>query len=700
MSSQGRRLRVAPRVRAGAAAVVLTTAGVAALASGAVAAPVHVVETPVPSGVAPHSIAVSHSAFADGSVFYTDPAGGTLQERTAGGRFQTAAQFGAKSAPRGVAADQDTVWVAGFGDDTLYKVSLSSSNPTVESLNLHDIPGMPSKAVNPQGVLVSEDHSTVWVSLTSVDRLVRVDTSKPFDADAVTDLVSMGSTQSAPTFMTEGADGRVWVAEQSTQRHGVAAIDPANGDEVAHYPVPSGDAILLDVAATEDGIITADYRNSVVYAVGLDGTVGDSPAKLPEGTKPRAISVGMNTAGGATSAWVVGEGTATVSRIDLDSFTVTDQIALQDKSVPYALTYDAASASYWGTEFAGKQIYNFTQQDVISDQLTITAGDGGWALPGAPFSPRLAVTATTNENPSVGAQVTFTVDGDAASFVEDSTTTSTITVETDANGVATIDRDLIAASGITTTTPFQVTASTPGAAPVTFNETVGVTASTFEAVSPVKAYAHQNRTFQEVPATRVATDSDTALPGTPVTFAITDPGVSFVDQTSPVTVLADHNGVATAPRVTAGDQLTAAHIVATTPAKPNASVDFTYTITPPVDSMELTGDDTGIMYPGSSGRLDLHAYDENRAPVPGEQIYAVIDPPTDGVSLGNDGSTTLTLTTNENGIIEWGGKGDGSDTWNIGPGVSVGTEFNVVFHTADGDGVTITRHVQVASGLR
>jgi len=116
--------------------------------------------------------------------------------------------------------------------------------------------------------------------------------------------------------------------------------------------------------------------------------------------------------------------------------------------------------------------------------------------------------------------------------------------------------------------------------------------------------------------------------------------------------------------------------------------------------MELTGDDTGIMYPGSSGRLDLHAYDENRAPVPGEQIYAVIDPPTDGVSLGNDGSTTLTLTTNENGIIEWGGKGDGSDTWNIGPGVSVGTEFNVVFHTADGDGVTITRHVQVASGLR
>jgi len=697
------------------ASIGVTSSLLALAGVGVSAASPSIVEYPTEAGVVPYSVAVSHSPFAPGAVFVTDAAGGTLQERSAEDGSFSKIDLDPAAKPHGVAVDGDSVWVAGFGNSTLYRVKLANGSRTVDRFDLHQVPDSdlndPNLALKPQGVLVSKDHSRVWVTLSGVDRVVALDaTADKLDAAAVTDTVVTGTpdTQSVPANLAEGPDGRIWVSEQAEAHHGVAAITP-RADDVEHYALPGSNALVFGIAATEDAILATAWGTDMVYEVGTDGQVGESPVKLPAGSRPRAIAVGQDSTGGSSSAWVLNEGSAgtapNLARIDLRSHAVVDTVPLPTATGdPYSLTVDSATSTFWGTEFGGKQLFSFSHQDVLADQLTITAGDGGWALPGNTFAPKLAVTASANGKPVADVDVTFTVNGTAASFTDGASNTETVVATTDAHGVATVSEDLVANVGIPTTTTFQVTASAAPASPVAFTETVGVAATNFEATSPTSAYGHHGQVFTRSPEAKV-TSGATALPDTPVTFTVAKSGVSFVPgpgaTATTATVRTDADGVAHAPAVLAGDAEGTATIEASTPAYPGKKLAYTYTVTPPVATLTLDGSGNGNLAPGELGTATTTALDATGRPVVGERITAVLDNAPSGVIMGGgDPSGTLTLTTDGQGQIHWGAKGDGSDTWKVGETVSIGTQFRVVFHTADADGATasfavtvnITRH--------
>jgi len=447
----------------------------ASLATAATAAqPVEITMHDLGDEVVPHSIAFSPAGSdAAGTMWFTDNAGGSLymaDPDDVDGR--TEIPLGSGSGPRGVAAGPDAVWVAGYGDDTLYRVPLTDGEPgPPEALDLAAELGLPAGTAHPSYIALTADGESAWVTLTSVDKVVELRTDGALE-DAVVEAHPAGD-YTLPTRIVEGPDGRLWFSGQSGTYHGVGAMTRAG--VLTSYPLPIA-GVAFGLAAGAEHVYVADYTNGVVHQIAMNGSWRAEPWILQSGSLPAALVVAQDDTGTDTMLWAAESGTGSLAQINLETGHLEESIEVGAGSRPYGLASDPASNTVWGTANAVHSLFSLDVTPGAAAGIVIVSGDGQQAAPGTSFAENVRVVVRDSAGaPLQGVPVTFTIQGGTGStFVGGSHTTTAVT---DGDGLAGSTRIDAGFSG-----SLPVVAQIPDGSSVQF--TLLVSGSTYTGVNP------------------------------------------------------------------------------------------------------------------------------------------------------------------------------------------------------------------------
>lgn len=665
--------------------------------TAAAAEPVEITMHGLGGAIVPHSIAFSPAGSdTAGTMWFTDNAGGSLYMADPDDvDSKMEIPLGSGSGPRGVIAGPDAVWVAGYANSTLYRVPLTDGEPgEPEALDLEAELGLPANTARPSYIALTADGESAWVTLTGADTVVELTTDGALE-DAVVQAHPT-TENSVPTQIVEGPDGRLWYSEQSAVRRGVGAI--ARDGSVTDYQLPIT-GLAFGIAAGAEHVYVTDHNDGVVHQVGMNGAWRAEPWILPSGSRPRGIVVAQDNTGADATAWVVASGTGSLAQINLETGLLEEPIEIGAGSQPYAIASDPASNQFWGTANASSQLFSFSHQVVLSQTLQIESGDGQQIMTGSEFGP-LAVRASAGGAAVEGAQVTFEIAGDGAYFWDGTNEVDTIEVSTGPDGVATTSNSLIAAVDLDDPlTPVDVTASTRGAAPVTFHLVVEGRAGSIEAVETELQTARQGTRFAVSPAARVLDeDGEPWHAGTAVTFEIQTGDATFVPEEGQPdqvrTVTTDALGVATAPAIVAGSDKGESQIEARTPVVTSGRAAFTYVTNGTPTTIEVPAQ--VLVAPGDYGRFTGRVLDQDGDPVHGEWITAVLTGAPAGIS-SPDGDT-FRIRSGADGAIRFGAAGDGSDTFHVAPDVALGLDFLIALHSQAPSSVEVDLRVVVELG--
>ena len=183
----------------------------------------------------------------------------------------------------------------------------------------------------------------------------------------------------------------------------------------------------------------------------------------------------------------------------------------------------------------------------VPTTLTISAGNNQSATISTPFATPLSVTVKdAGSNPVSGVSVTFTAPSSGASGTF-SNSTNTITVATNASGIASAPFTANSVAG----GPYTVTASVTGLTTVNFSLTNTVGAPTSMTANPgtTPQSATVSTAFANALAVAVKDAGSNLVSGVNVTFTAPSTGASgtFSNSTTTITVATNTSGVAIAP---------------------------------------------------------------------------------------------------------------------------------------------------------
>ena len=267
------------------------------------------------------------------------------------------------------------------------------------------------------------------------------------------------------------------------------------------------------------------------------------------------------------------------------------------------------------------------------------------------FANALAVTVRdTSNNPVSGVNVTFTAPGSGASGLF-SNSTATITVATNASGIAAAPFTANAAAG----GPYTVTAAATGLSTVNFSLTnTSGTASTMTANAGTTPQSARVATaFVNALAVTVKDASNNPVPAVNVTFTAPASGASGVFSNSTVTITVATNalGVASAPftaNATAGGPYTV-----TAAATGLSTVNFALTNTPGTASTMSANAGTtpqlATVSTAFANALAVTVKDSSNNPVSGVNVIFTA-PGSGAAGLFSNSTTTITVATNASGI--------------------------------------------------
>jgi len=427
------------RVTAGATAVLTALVLLFAPTAAQADPELTITETSTGEGTKPHSLAVVPAGPGAGTVWVTDEANGTVSAYDPDTRsLEATVQLDADAKPHGVIAGSDgSVWVAGWGNGMVYKISdAASAHRTVEHVHIGSSPAY---------LTFSADRSTVWVDtagLINVDPtgnsgLYGIRASGPLNSGAIVASHSLGI--SGAQRLIAGPDGRIWVAIQT---HSVVAYTPQTGEQVNYLGEPA-----QYVGITTDGVdmlvTDANLTVSHVVKVSTGGEEIDA-VSLPGNSVPTDMVIAPDPATGKRTLFVALQGQSGVpggvARIDLNTFTLIDTLALPTgDAAPHSIAYLPATTTLWGTEpRTGRLFHIGAASTAPTPTATALSPQHGPTVGGT------AVTITGTDLEQVSG-VTF--DGVPATDNTVSRDGDALTVTTPAHDAGTVDVVLTASSG-------------------------------------------------------------------------------------------------------------------------------------------------------------------------------------------------------------------------------------------------------------
>src|SRR5437660_4509720 len=296
-----------------------------------------------------------------------------------------------------------------------------------------------------------------------------------------------------------------------------------------------GTAVTASRITANAGTTPQSATISTAFANALAVTVKDAGSNPVSG-----VNVTF-TAPGAGASGVFSNSAATIT-------VATDASGVA--STPFTANA-TAGRSYTATGAADRLTpVNFSLTNTVGAATTMTANAGTTPQSttiSTAFANALAVTVKdAGSNPVSGVNVTFTAPGAGASGVF-SNSTATITVATDASGVASTPFTANATAG----GPYTVTAAATGLTPVNFSltNTVGAATTMTANAGTTPQSATISTAFANALAVTVKDAGSNPVSGVNVTFAAPGSGASGVFSNSTATIIVATNalGVASAP---------------------------------------------------------------------------------------------------------------------------------------------------------
>jgi len=263
----------------------------------------------------------------------------------------------------------------------------------------------------------------------------------------------------------------------------------------------------------------------------------------------------------------------------------------------------------------------------------------------------------------------------------------------------------IAVSGLLASTATAATAGSPGnegaVGPMSGTATtrqLHVDGTVVEALSETETFARLGASFAETPAVLVLDAGGAVVVGARVTFridgdAVFEPGPEPAERER--IVATDWRGVATAPRVLAGE-VRGTSVVHASTSDSQATVSFDYVTTGAPAVIILPGAQL-ILAEGQRARFDVALLDHDGLPVGGEVVTATLVGAPAGV-VWPGGHDTLELRSDADGIVRFGESEGGTDTFTVTAATPPGSSFLLVLLTRAPGGVAGQLDVLVELG--
>ncbi len=433
--------------------------------------------------------------------------------------------------------------------------------------------------------------------------------SAPFTANAIA---------GGPYAVTASATGVVTGVNFSlTNNPGAASSMTANaGTTPQSTRVSTAFANALAVTVRDAG-------NNPVSGVNVTFTAPGSGASGVFSNNTATITVATNSLGVASAPF-------TANATAGGPYTVT-AAAAGLTTVNFSLTNTPGTASSM-TANAGTTPQSATVSTAFANALTVTVRDAG-------------------NNPVSGVNVTFTAPGSGASGVF-SNNTATITVATNASGVASAPFTANAAAG----GPYTVTAASTGLTTVNFSltNTPGTASSMTANAGTTPQSAVVNATFANSPAVTVRDASNNPVPNVNVTFTAPASGASGVfisNGLTSITVATGVTGIAVAPfraNVTVGGPYT---VTASATGLTTVNFSLTNTVGPPATMTANAGTtpQSATVSTAFANALAVTVRDAGNNPVSG--VNVTFTAPGSGASgVFSNNTATITVATNASGV--------------------------------------------------
>ncbi|WON76119.1 Ig-like domain-containing protein [Serratia sp. UGAL515B_01] len=471
------------------------------------------------------------------------------------------------------------------------------------------------------------------------------------------------------TFTVTQPDGSDNTVTVKTDQNGIATL-PVTSEQAGTVTVTTnvgGKDVSVGIDFVADGS-TATVADNSLKAGNAGSTVADGKA-----TNPVTLPV-VDANGNPVPDFGV---TFTVTQPDGSETNVTVKTD-QNGIATLPVTSEQAGTVTVTTNVGGKDVsvgIDFTADGstaTVTDG-TLKAGNAGTTVAdGKASNPVTLPVVDANGNPVPDFEVTFTV-------TQPDGSDSTVTVKTDANGMATLPVTSEQAGTVTVTTNVGGKDVSVGIDFIADDSTATVTDGTLKAGNTGSTVADGKASN---PVTLPVVDANgNPVPDFEVTFTVTQPDGSETN----VTVKTDQNGIATLP-VTSEQAGTVT--VTTNVGGKDVSVGIDFIAdgsTATVTDNSLTAGNTGstVADGKATNPVTLPVVDANGNPVPDFEVTFTVTQP--------DGSeTNVTVKTDQNGIatlpVTSEQAGTVTVTTNVGgKDVSVGIDF-----TADGSTATVT----------
>ncbi len=312
------------------------------------------------------------------------------------------------------------------------------------------------------------------------------------------------------------------------------------------------------VAAAATGLTTVNFSltNTTAAPSSMTANAGTTPQSATINTAfANALAVTVKDAGSNPVSGVnvtfTAPGSGASGKFSNNTATITVATnASGVASAPFTANATAGGPYTVTAAATGLTTINFSLTNTAGAAASMTANAGTTpqsATINAAFANALAVTVTdAGSNPVSGVNVTFTAPGSGASG-KFSNNTATITVATNASGVASAPFTANATAG----GPYTVTAAATGLTTVNFSltNTAGAASSMTANAGTTPQSATINTAFANPLAVTVKDAGSNPVSGVNVTFTAPGSGASgkFSNNTATITVATNASGVASAP---------------------------------------------------------------------------------------------------------------------------------------------------------
>jgi Fe-S cluster assembly iron-binding protein IscA len=423
----------------------------------------------------------------------------------------------------------------------------------------------------------------------------------------------------------------------SVDQRGVTTSDPNCATQVDSGAVQSDYSIGLSQDASNVMVNTA---MSPAPAIQLDES--GSAFTLASGTVTIPLTLtGAGTLTGGSVAIADATGIATYSDLQIDTASMSDKLTANltlTSGIDPAVVLSVKTSSF----------------EVMGGASSMTANAGTTpqtATVNTAFTNALGVTVLDSaSDPVEGVSVTFTAPGSGASG-KFSNSTTTITLTTNANGVATAPFTANTMAGAN----YTVTASAGGVTAVSFTLTnkAGAASSMTANSGTSPQTATVNTAFTNAPAVTVEDMYGNPVSGVSVTFTAPGSGVSgkFSNNTATITVSTNASGIASAP-LTANSMAGGPYTVSATSAgltTQNFSLTNTAGAASSMTANAGTTPQTATVNTAFANALAVTVEDASSNPVSG--VSVTFTAPGSGASgKFSNNTATITVTTNSSGV--------------------------------------------------